>query len=106
MNTPTPEFRAFLQRRAMLADMLKRSVQEFNCWREQNPTAGIILEDVDLHGLNLSGVNLQGANLAFTDFRGANLTNADLSRSYYWEADFAGAVTKGTRFRDAWEAEF
>jgi hypothetical protein len=47
----TPQVRARQRRTAMLVRMLKRSVQEFNAWREQNPKAWIILEDADLSGL-------------------------------------------------------
>ncbi len=68
--------------------MLRRSVAEWNEWRDHNQNALPDLRGADLRGCDLRGVNLQEADIRSTNFgrrrrRGewqtTNLTGADLS---------------------------
>jgi len=82
--------------------LLKRSVDEWNRWRNKNPTIEIDLSDADLRGAtlidanlhyaNLMGVQLIGANLRGADFRNANLSGADLTDANLNAANFTSAT--------------
>ena len=45
---------------AELLRLLKRSVEEWNDWRAENPEVAINLQEANLLGANLEGVNLEG----------------------------------------------
>jgi hypothetical protein len=87
---------------------LKKSIKEWNAWREANP--GIVpdlselnynlrlevLIEADLGGADLSAVNLKrtalsGANLRRANLRGANLSGAFLGSANLSEANLSGA---------------
>lgn len=57
--------------------ILKRSVPEWNQWREDKPNI-----KPDLRNAELSGEDLRFANFRKTDFYGANLSEANLSGAY------------------------
>ena len=79
-------------KKSRLIEMLKRSVEEFNSWREHDrESTGIDLSEADLAETNLAGANLSHANLRNVNFRGADLTRVDLIGSElrganFWEA--------------------
>jgi uncharacterized protein YjbI with pentapeptide repeats len=62
--------------------LLKRSVKEWNAWREKNPDM-----EIDLDGAILLGANLVGANLSNACLRRAILDNANLQTAYLCEAN-------------------
>ena len=89
---------------------LKRSVEDWNCWREEHPNLSPDLFAVGLTGMDLShanlafanliDANLEGCNLAFAKLReanlssawllGANLSEVDLSKAYLWDTNLSG----------------
>ncbi len=74
--------------------LLKRSVEEWNKWRAENPRVKI-----DLRGTNLSRSNLRNADLRFAylnsaNLRGANLRDANLSSSDLRNADLGATDLK------------
>jgi len=81
-------------------DILKRSVESWNKWREENPEllpdlSGADLFEADLPRANLRRANLshsvlQGAVLRDTDLTEANLENADLSGTWSANQKWAG----------------
>lgn len=72
-------------------DLLKKSVDAWNSWRDKNP--GIM---PDLSSADLSKLKLKGAN-----FRKAFLTRANFQESYLREANFEGAYLERAYFRMA-----
>jgi hypothetical protein len=88
--------------------LLKRSVKEWNVWRNASPFNGVDLYRADLSSANLSGANLGGAffwsaDLRDADLREANLYRADLRDAdirgvCFWRADLRGANLQGARF--------
>ena len=82
-------------------EILKRGVDDWNRWREQNPTVQPLLNSAPLvhahlENFNLSRANLHSAALVEADLRRAVLTNADLrSANLSWarltDADLASA---------------
>jgi len=86
-------------------EMLKRLIkstkknnenEEWNSWRDLNPSCNIQLNGANLNGLHLCGVNLKGAELLRADLKGANLKGANLS-----EADLRDAYLRDANLRDA-----
>ena len=63
-------------------ERLKRSLEEWNLWRLQQPDVRPVLIGTDLSGANLSHANLSEANLG-----GANLSHANLSHGLLRGAD-------------------
>jgi uncharacterized protein YjbI with pentapeptide repeats len=57
----------------------KRSVDEWNAWRNAHQDAGANLSSADLSDANLSGAHLSGADLGGAKLSGARLIHADLS---------------------------
>lgn len=66
--------------------MLRRSVDGFNKWREDNPEISI-----NLIGANLRWVHLASANLHFANLTGADITGADLRGVNYTYATMSRA---------------
>jgi len=90
---------------------LKRGAEQWNEWREENPSVVPDLAEADLDASNLSGANLHhavltkatarrsilfGANLALADLSGAILTGARLDN-----ADIYNAILTGSKAADA-----
>lgn len=95
-------------------ERLKRSVPEWNKWREDEVLVEIDLTDADLsqatlYGANLKGVNLKGATLVGAQLGGANLTAANLNKAnlrwatageaYFNDADLSEADLSNSNLR-------
>jgi uncharacterized protein YjbI with pentapeptide repeats len=90
--------------------LLRRSVQEWNSWRAENPQATPDLAAAGLRALDLSGANLAGAGLKGADLRGtilrdSSLVGSDLAAGNLFKtvldgADLDGADLRGVRFLD------
>ena len=90
--------------------LLRRSVEEWNRWREENPLvlpelAGAGLRGLDLSGVNLAGADLKGADLRGTILSGASLAGSKLAASNLFKAvlegsDLDSADLRGVRFLD------
>lgn len=90
--------------------LLRRSVEEWNRWREENPQempelAGAGLRGLDLSGANLAGASLKGADLRGTILSGASLAGSKLAAANLFKAvldsaDLDGADLRGVRFLD------
>ena len=76
--------------------LLRRSVEEWNKWREKN--FGV---EIDLEGAYLQRANLQQANLQRARLLGANLEGADLEGANLKGADLEGANLKGAYLQRA-----
>jgi uncharacterized protein YjbI with pentapeptide repeats len=91
--------------------ILRRGVEEWNAWREANPTARIDLVGADFADAKLPKVNLRRANLALSRFEGADLRRAilldatldgalfdkaNLERSVFTGSELGGAELPGT----------
>jgi uncharacterized protein YjbI with pentapeptide repeats len=75
--------------------LLRRSVDEWNRWREQNPQAVPDLAGAGLRGLDLSGANLAGAELTGADLRGTILKGSSLAGSALAAANLFKAALDG-----------
>jgi uncharacterized protein YjbI with pentapeptide repeats len=70
--------------------MLKKGVEAWNAWRDENPDI-----DPDLFEADLNGTNLRGANLSRANLRGANLRGANLSGRTHMERNLkAGNLSR------------
>jgi hypothetical protein len=86
--------------------LLRRSVKEWNMWRQANPDDNVYLMGAPLFKVNLTGANLTGADLRVADLtganlRGANLTGADLRGANLTGANLRGADLTGADLRGA-----
>ena len=104
-------------------ERLKRSVEEWNQWRQENPDIKIELILTDLSGVdlnlpnigglkaelfqasvskcNLTGVNLREALLILTNLSGAVLIKADLTKANLAKANLAGSYFNEAAFSAA-----
>jgi uncharacterized protein YjbI with pentapeptide repeats len=102
-------------------DMLIESVEDWNAWRDDNPSIvpalwGADLEEADLRGADLkrsdleeavlsgadlSTSDLRGAKLRGADLRGANLEGADLMETNLKRADLEGVDLRRAIFLQA-----
>jgi uncharacterized protein YjbI with pentapeptide repeats len=64
-------------------ELLKRGVDEWNQWRENNPNLRPDLREIELKRVDLRGVNLRKVDLSGAVLRGANLSKVDLSKAVY-----------------------
>jgi uncharacterized protein YjbI with pentapeptide repeats len=71
--------------------LLKKGVDAWNAWRDENPTIHPDLSGADLSGADLSEANLSNANLMGADLSGADLNWADLGGANLTEADLGDA---------------
>ena len=67
--------------------ILKKSVDKWNRWRQQNPSVGVNLRGADLRDANLGGAYLFAVDLSEANLTGANLNGANLSRANLSRAD-------------------
>ena len=82
--------------------ILKRGVEAWNMWRQENSTTKVDLSGAVLSGKNLTGIDFRDAHLTRADFReanlqGARLTLANLSRAALIGASLNRANLKETR---------
>ena len=92
-------------------NILKRGVETWNQWREDNPDVkphligahleGARLEGADLRGAFLPVAHLEGARLRGANLRGAHLTGAHLEGARLEGADLRGAFLPGADLTDA-----
>ena len=85
-------------------ELLKKGVEGWNAWREENPNEAIDLSEADLRGgkltnVNLQGANLEGAKLQFANLSGANLESANLSQARMQEVNLARARLNNARMQ-------
>jgi TIR domain/Pentapeptide repeats (8 copies) len=72
-------------------EMLKKGVDAWNAWRDENPNVLPDLSGESLLKANLSGANLQNADLSFGTLVEANLRGANLKWANLFWADLRGA---------------
>ena len=77
-------------------EKLKKSVEEWNQWRNESPDVEIELPNANLESVNLKGANLDRANLSNADLFGANLKGANLEG-----ANLEGSILSFSNFRSA-----
>jgi uncharacterized protein YjbI with pentapeptide repeats len=75
--------------------MLKKGVEAWNAWRDNNPNIRPDLTGADLTGANLDRANLSSTNLSQTSLLGASLSRANLVKSDLSEADLSKADLTG-----------
>jgi len=85
--------------------MLRKSVKEWNNWREENPDEVPKLSMANLAHAQLDSADLRCANLEYADLTDCNLTGADLSNANFYAAnlnyvDFIRANLKGAVFSE------
>mgnify|MGYP001580114862 FL=1 len=74
-----------------LVEMLKRSVTEFNKWRQSNPDVIITMQGVDFQNCTLTNADLHDARLENANFYLANLNGANLAGAKLDNAKFSHA---------------
>ncbi len=92
-------------------EILKRGVDFWNQWRQDNPEvkpdlSGVNLRGLDLnwanlHRADLSKANLSQANLSYADLSFANLREANLNQAYLQEAFLREADLREADLREA-----
>ena len=92
-------------------ERLKRSVEEWNAWRQEQPDihrySGTnrfwesLFGRVDLSFADLSHTNLGGANLSYTYLNGTNLSTTNISYANLSNANLDGANLRDTNFTGA-----
>jgi predicted transcriptional regulator len=68
-------------------EILKRGVEVWNEWREENPDIIPDLSGSDLSGMKLKKVNFYLSNLSGSIFKNADLIGADLSEATLLKTD-------------------
>ena len=96
----------------LTADLLLRSVEEWNTTRRVNPGVSPDLTDAyltdayltraNLSRADLTGANLTGADLTGASLTGASLTGADLTGASLTDANLTGADLTGAYLTDAY----
>jgi hypothetical protein len=66
---------------------IRRSVEEWNAWRKENPLVVADFTEADLHGADLQKAQLIEADLFNADLQGADLQGADLILANLYEAN-------------------
>lgn len=86
-----------------LLKILKKGVEVWNQWREDNNwrEAPLHRDILDLSGADLSGINLSNAILTAVSLTNANLSYANLSGAYMRGAYFFGANLSNSILNDA-----
>ncbi len=77
-------------------ELVKKGVEGWNAWREQNPDEPVDLSGADLRGAKISKANLKGANLKeaklqFANLSGALLDGANMEKAKLQEANLQSA---------------
>lgn len=81
--------------------ILKKSVEAWNKWREQNSSTKIDLSGAVLSGANLAGVDFRDARLTRVDFRDANLQKARLTLANLSRAALIGTALHRATLKEA-----
>jgi uncharacterized protein YjbI with pentapeptide repeats len=97
--------------------LLKKGVDAWNTWREENldirpelngahlsgaNLSGADLGEAKLNGVHLNGANLSGTDLRFAQLNGADFREANLNGASLWGADLAGADLSGANLSGAY----
>jgi uncharacterized protein YjbI with pentapeptide repeats len=87
-------------------DLLYKSVDDWNKWRDENPNvwpdlSGANLREADLSGANLTEAYLEAADLSNANLTGAGLGRANLTGAVLTGAVLTGAVLTGANLREA-----
>lgn len=77
-------------------EILRKGIEAWNTWREENP--GI---EPDLREADLNEADLKGANLSRAKLEGANLNRANLTGAYLYRANLREAVLKWANLNGA-----
>jgi uncharacterized protein YjbI with pentapeptide repeats len=80
---------------------LKKGVDAWEVWREENPNTQPDLREADLSGVDLPKANLAGANLLKANLSGADLSRARLSGANLFEANLRRAILHAVPLRGA-----
>jgi pentapeptide repeat protein len=80
--------------------ILKKGVDAWNAWRDENPgvrpdLVEVDLTKTDLSGADLSATDLSGANFSEAKLIRANLSGANLRQANLMEANLTGALLSG-----------
>jgi uncharacterized protein YjbI with pentapeptide repeats len=75
--------------------------QDWNSWREENPTIAPDLSDAALRGASLVGVDLSRSNMLGAKFAWGRLVSVDFSEAHLPGADFRWADLRGVKFTGA-----
>jgi hypothetical protein len=78
--------------------LLKKGVQAWNEWRDENPDIRPNLSKTNLSRADLGGANLGGANLRRADLGEANLSGANLGGANLSHANLSGANLGGRAY--------
>ena len=81
--------------------LLKKGVDAWNAWRNENLDIGPDLSWESFNGAGLREANLSGANLSWAGLGEADLSEADLRGADFFEADLGGANLSGADLRVA-----
>ena len=81
--------------------ILKKGVEAWNKWREQNISTKVDLSGAVLSGSNLAGVDLRDARLTRVDFRDANLQKARLTLANLSRAALIGTSLNRATLKEA-----
>ncbi|HAA16558.1 MAG TPA: hypothetical protein DCE41_34555 [Cytophagales bacterium] len=82
-------------------ELLKRSVEEWNIWRQVNPGVKPNLLEANLQAADLRGANLQGATLLIADMQWADVSGANLNDAKLVAANLRECNFRQTSFRKA-----
>ncbi|NJN74130.1 MAG: pentapeptide repeat-containing protein, partial [Limnothrix sp. RL_2_0] len=82
-------------------NLLKRSVEEWNQWREKEPDIDINLHQANLSDLSLEGINFKDADLSFANLRNTNLKCADLRAAKCVNTNFERAKLQNSNLGDS-----
>jgi uncharacterized protein YjbI with pentapeptide repeats len=84
-------------------EMLTRNgVDQWNQWREEEPSVRPDLSEADLRGAKLGSVDLHEADLRGANLWKADLSSAELRGSNLWKANLGGANLEGANL---WKAD-
>lgn len=81
--------------------ILKRGVEVWNEWRQDNPDVRPNLRKANLHGQDLRKSNFSDSNLRRADLRKTNLSQANLRRADLRRANLSGATLLDTDLTSA-----
>lgn len=89
-----------------LYELIKRSPQEFNEWKETQEEIDLsemdfsysTLSDVDFSGADLNSSSFADTHLTSVNFNNADLTSVDFTRATVLESDFSEAILIGADY--------
>jgi pentapeptide repeat protein len=81
--------------------LLKKGVEAWNAWRDENAKLRPDLSKADLKEAYLPGANLSRAGLSHGNLSGADLSGANLGGADLFQADLSNANLSGATLRDS-----